>query len=594
MTSQNQNDPYFVNFLDREPPAVTHLSNKARHLWQLLAGVTIGLGIWYLSWRWSSSLNAEAMLFSVAVAGAETLAFLGTLLFFFNIWDEGDVVPAPLPKSRADFGLEGDGDIRVGVFITTFDEDIDLVRYSVEAAKKLTIPEHVTLDIYVADDGDRPAMQKMVRASGVGYLNRGENRGYKAGNLANGLFQTSSDFFVICDADTQIFPQYIERTLGYFKDPKVAFVQTPHWFYDIPEGQSHADWLEEKLGRSSRVLAPILRLLSGREKIGSDPFLANSEMFFDVIQRRRNRHGSSFCCGAGSIHRAEAVFENALEEQGKLLKRTLQRLKNDRSSSLLPRLDMQPFRYHVSEDIFTSLQQHTKGWRSIYHPEVLARMLSPWSMDAWATQKLKYAGGTFDIMLRSDLVWRRGLPWQTRLHYMATFWSYLSVLWMPILFLAPLFSLLTGLAPVDAFSIQFFLHLVPLLVANELAMSVGCKGHDIHTGRILSLVTLNIQLRALGQVLRGQKPHFPTTPKNPVVSDNLRYAMPTLTILAVMAAIAMYGIWAHFSGSPKHSASLVVVNLFWMSMNALAFSRVALAALWRPRLPDGRLLQLSP
>jgi len=393
----------------------------------MAAGVTIGLGLWYLSWRWTASLNHEAMLFSVSVATAETMAFLGTLLFFFNL----------------------------------------------------------------------------------------------------------------------------ERTLGYFRDTKVAFVQTPHWFYDIPEGQDHEDWLEEKIGRPARILAPALRMISGRQKMGTDPFLSRSDMFFDVIQRRRNR-------------------------------------------SFLPMLDMQLFKYHVSEDIFTALQQHSKGWRSVYHPEVLARMLSPWSMNAWATQKLKYAGGTFDIMLRSNLIWRRGLPWQTRLHYMATFWSYLAVLWMPILFLAPMISLLTGLAPVDAYSIEFFLHLIPLLLANELAMSIGCKGHDIHTGRTLSLATLNIQLRALGHVLRGQKPHFPTTSKNPAISDSVRYAIPALSVLAIMAVIAVYGIFAYYAGWETHSASLVVVNLFWMGLNAIAFGRVALAAFWLPRLPNGRLLQFAP
>ena len=592
MTPQDKQAPYFVNFIDRKPPDLTHLSSRARHFWHMAAGVTIGLGLWYLSWRWTASLNHEAMLFSVSVATAETMAFLGTLLFFFNIWDEGDTVAGPLPLSRSDVGLVGPGDIRVSVFITTYDEDVDLVRYSVEAALKLEVPEHVALNIYVADDGNRPEMHAMTQSVGVGYFKRGNNRGYKAGNLANALFQTETDFFVICDADTQVFPQFLERTLGYFRDTKVAFVQTPHWFYDIPEGQDHEDWLEEKIGRPARILAPALRMISGRQKMGTDPFLSRSDMFFDVIQRRRNRHNASFCCGAGSIHRTEAIFGNALEEQGQALMRAQ---KNSKSkTSFLPMLDMQLFKYHVSEDIFTALQQHSKGWRSVYHPEVLARMLSPWSMNAWATQKLKYAGGTFDIMLRSNLIWRRGLPWQTRLHYMATFWSYLAVLWMPILFLAPMISLLTGLAPVDAYSIEFFLHLIPLLLANELAMSIGCKGHDIHTGRTLSLATLNIQLRALGHVLRGQKPHFPTTSKNPAISDSVRYAIPALSVLAIMAVIAVYGIFAYYAGWETHSASLVVVNLFWMGLNAIAFGRVALAAFWLPRLPNGRLLQFAP
>lgn len=601
MSAHDKQAPYFQSFMDRVPPPVTRFGGIRRSLWHLTAGITLGLGLWYLAWRWGSSLNPDAMMFSVAVAFAETMAYAGTVLFFFNIWDEGDDSAGPVPVLRADLGLDGGGAVHVNIIITTYDEDVDLVAPSIDAAQQVHVPVGMSVRVLLADDGNRPAMRGLAEARGVGYFAREDNRGYKAGNLAHVLFQTDADFFVICDADTQLLPEFLERTLGYFRDPEVAFVQVPHWFYDIPEGQSHADWIRQKLGNRARglapfvtpVLAPALRLLTGRDKIGGDPFLSGSDMFFDVIQRRRNRHHATFCCGAGSIHRTEAVFANALEEQGRSLLRTEKRLGRDAGRTLLPRLDMQPFRYHVSEDIFTSLQQHAKGYRSVYHPERLTRMLSPWSMDAWATQKLKYAGGTFDIMLRSDLIWRRGLPWKTRLHYMATFWSYLGVLWMPILFLAPMISLVTGLSPVDAYSVEFFMHLLPMLLFNELAMSLGCKGHDIHAGRVLSLATLNIQMRAFVQVLRGQKPHFPPTPKNPAVSGNLRYAMPALGTLAVMGGVALYGLWAMHSGSPDHTPSLVVVNLFWLGLNALAFARVATTAFWRPRLPDGRLLQLA-
>lgn len=593
MPEQASSSSYFTAFLDRSAPEYPLLSGQARSLWHLVAGMTIGLGVWYLYWRWTASLNHEAMAFSVVVALAETMTFFATLLFFFNIWDEGDSTPTAPPASRTDVGLQGTGEIRVNIFVTTYDEDTDLVARSVEAAQQVNSPPGVTTGVYVTDDGNRPEMQAMAEACGAGYITRTDNRGHKAGNLANALFRTDADFIVICDADTQLFPEFLERTLGYFRDPKVAFVQTPHWFYDIPEGELHEDWLARKFGNFARPIAPVLRVLTGRKRIGGDPFLSGSNMFFDIIQRRRNRHHASFCCGAGSIHRNEAIFENALEEQGRELLRTEKRLGFDCASRLLPCLDMQPFRYHVSEDIFTSLQQHSKGWRSVYHPEVLARMLSPWSMNAWATQKLKYAGGTFDIMLRTGLIWRRGLPWQTRLHYMATFWSYLSILWIPVLFLAPMVSLVTGLSPVQAYSIEFFLHLLPVLLMNELAMSLGCKGHDIHAGRLLSLATLNIQMRAFFQVLKGKKPHFPPTPKNPTFSGDIRYALPALGILTAMVVVGAYGIWAYFAGSPDHTASLIVVNLFWMGLNAFAFIRIVLAALWRPRLPDGSLLQLT-
>tara|TARA_R110002020_G_scaffold26217_5_gene84789 strand:+ start:238 stop:2028 length:1791 start_codon:yes stop_codon:yes gene_type:complete len=591
-TPAAQDPLYFTAFADRMPPAPTQLSPRARAWWQLAAGLTVGLGLWYLHWRWTASLNPQAMGFSVLVAAAETLAFLGSLLFFFNIWEEGDTERRPPPTTREEAGLEGAGDIAVDIYLTTYDEEVDLVALSVAAARQVKAPPGVTLAVHVLDDGNRPAMRQMAQAAGVGYLERTTNRGYKAGNLANALFATDGDFVVICDADTRLLPGFVENTLGYFRDPKVAWVQTPHWFYDIPQGQPCADWLAQRFGRPARHLAPIVSRLIGRDRIGADPFLSDGTMFFDVIQRRRNRHNASFCCGAGSIHRREAVFDNALMEQGRSLDQADRKTRGTCTPALLAYLDLQPFRYHVSEDIFTSLQQHAKGWRSVYHPQVEARMLSPWTMQAWAMQKLKYAGGTYDIMFRSGLIFRRGMPWQTKLHYLATFWSYLSALWMPVLFFAPIFSLVTGIAPVETYSVTFFAHLVPLLVMNELAMSLACKGHDIHAGRLLSLATLDIQWRALVQVLRGQKPHFPPTPKTLSGSEGLRHAKPSLALLALIAGAAAYGIHAWLSGAETHGASLVLVNLFWLGLNTLALARVVLAALWRPRLPCGTLITL--
>jgi len=596
MTAQSSSDPeepHFVAFLDRNPPANPAFSIRGRTLWHVLAGFTIGLGLWYLSWRWTASLNPEAMVFSVSIALAETMAFIGTLLFFFNIWDEGDTKRTSAPENRTDVHLDDTGPILVDIFIATFDEDTNIVSLSVDAAMAAIAPMNVTTKVHVLDDGARDDMRKMAMEKSVGYLERDDNRGYKAGNLANALFATEGDFVVICDADTQLFPNFLRDTLGYFRDPKVAWVQTPHWFYDIPEGRPWAEWLSARFGRTSGRLAPVIGWLTGHKRVGANPFLSDPGMFFDVIQRRRNRHGASFCCGAGSIHRREAIFANALEEQGRDLTRAQALLGRQNGHAMLPQIDMQPFQYHVSEDIFTSLQQHAKGWRSVYHPDVSMRMLSPWTMRAWAIQKLKYAGGTYDIMFKSGLIFRSGIPWRTKLHYLATFWSYLAVFWLTALFLAPMISLIFGVAPVSAYSIEFFIHLIPLLIMNELAMSVGCKGHDIHAGRILSLATLNIQWRGMMQVLAGQKPHFPPTPKSLVASDNLRYATSVFIALTAIAFTAGYGVYAHISGSPAHSGSLVLVNLFWLSINALALIRVATAAFWHPCLPDGTRLQLT-
>jgi len=312
-----------------------------------------------------------------------------------------------------------------------------------------------------------------------------------------------------------------------------------------------------------------------------------------VIQRRRNRNGASFCCGAGSIHRREALFHDALRQLSRDAERTVKGLRLSRAALAFvrQRLLLQPFRFHVSEDIYTSilLQSDRKaGWKSVYHPTVLARMLSPWCMDAWAAQRLKYAGGTLDIFLHDNPLFRTGMPLSTRLHYAATFWSYLSSLWLSVLLAAPVWALATGTAPLSANPLVFFAHLVPLLVVNELALLAGCAGHDVHGGRILSIACIPYNLKALWLALRRQRVVFRPTPKIPLVSPALDHVRPHLVLLAAMATVAGWAITRDLSGDSTFGRGFLVANLFWLAWNASALVSLVAMALWRPPSPAER------
>lgn len=582
--------PYFTRYEHRRPPAFPPMSRRRAALWHFLAGVTIALGAWYLHWRWTGSLNPDALAFSAVIAAAETLCFIGTLIFFFDIWDEGDTPQKSPPANRREAGLDAGGareEILTDIFITTCDENIATVEPSVRAALAVRVPQGVRTAVHILDDGNRPAFAALARRMGTGYLTRTTNEGFKAGNLRNALYATQGDFVVICDADTRLFPSFLENTLGYFRDPKVAWVQTPHWFYDIPEGETWQDWLTRRAGRYAGRFAGLLAWLTGRSRIGADPFLSDPSLFFDVIQRRRNRHGASFCCGAGSIHRREAVFSAALKRKCAAVEAQRSRIGRGRAAPLIKSVELEPYKFHVSEDIYTSILLQgdaQEGWISVYHPQPESRMLSPWGMHAWAAQKLKYAGGTFDIMLNDNPLLHKGLPRAVKLHYLATFWSYLTVFWTAVLLMAPVVSLLTGLAPVEAYSLEFFARFLPVILANELAVMAGCKGHAVQPGRILSVATLHIQLRAFWMVLRGRRPKFPPTPKTPLLRGGMRYAGASLAMLAVMAAAAAWAGLQTWNGTAGYGLPFLTVNLFWLGWNMLAVGRVLRAALWRPPL----------
>jgi len=213
--------------------------------------MAVVMGAWYIQWRWTSSINFDALWIALPLIVAETGAFIGLVLFVFTIWRVDDVEQQTPPDciTQCHSGENRDPNpVSVDVFFPTFDEDVDLVRLSLRDAAQIHYPYDITIKIHVLDDGNRLEMRQLAEEMGCNYITRSNNIGFKAGNMRNAMEQTSGDFILICDADTRPFPTILEQTLGYFRDPDVAWVQTPQWFFDLPEGRRLPDALAGRFG----------------------------------------------------------------------------------------------------------------------------------------------------------------------------------------------------------------------------------------------------------------------------------------------------------------------------------------------------------
>ncbi|MCS7303478.1 MAG: glycosyltransferase, partial [Bacteroidota bacterium] len=60
----------------------------------------------------------------------------------------------------------------------------------------------------------------------ITYYHRDKREGFKAGALKEGLERTDAEFIAIFDADFIPNPEFLNRTIHYFTDPKVGMVQT--------------------------------------------------------------------------------------------------------------------------------------------------------------------------------------------------------------------------------------------------------------------------------------------------------------------------------------------------------------------------------
>ncbi|PYY32815.1 glycosyltransferase, partial [Curtobacterium sp. MCBD17_030] len=241
-------------------------------------------GLNYVGWRWVASVNWHSWWIAVPLILAETYSVIDSVLFAFGAWKLRERGEPPTKPST---------DVTVDVFITTYNEPIDLVMRTALAAKAITHP-HTT---WILDDGNRPEMRAAAEAEGLGVITRGKDwvdrpRHAKAGNLNNALLATQGEFLLILDADQVPEPSILDRTLGYFKDERMALVQTPQWFENVPD---------------------------------SDPLGSQAPLFYGPIQQSKDGWNAAFFCGSNAILRREALMQLGITRYVREVETSVQR-----------------------------------------------------------------------------------------------------------------------------------------------------------------------------------------------------------------------------------------------------------------------------
>lgn len=118
-------------------------------------------------------------------------------------------------------------------------ESTEVIRQQLDALMAVDYPH----DSWILDEGNSPEVRALAEERGVKYFSRRGvglwnqprppfQRATKAGNVNAwldhvALLGLEYDAFVQLDIDHRPRPDYLERTLGYFRDPSVAWIQAP-------------------------------------------------------------------------------------------------------------------------------------------------------------------------------------------------------------------------------------------------------------------------------------------------------------------------------------------------------------------------------
>ncbi len=637
------------------PFASTYTTSRAEteRLWVLRvwAVLAVILGVNYVAWRWLASVNWSAWWISVPLVLAETYSVIDLTLFGLTMWRARQrSAPPPAP-----FGAT------VDVFITTYNEPVELVLNTAIAAQNIRY-SHRT---WILDDGDRDELREAAAARDIGYVTRGHEwtgkpRHAKAGNLNNALLQTMGEFILVLDADMVPAPNVLDRTLGYFADPKVALVQTPQYFNNVPV---------------------------------SDPLGSQAPLFYGPIQEGKDGWGAAFFCGSNAVLRREALMElgilgyvsetekavvGRLKEARSIVRRALRKTtdltavrtladtsvainealaaignggsigratyvlqsrirtlsqdvvardlaqiaadleslgetdhgipadgerhlemvgalasvracpvgeleavqttvraldlgRSDEAQTLLPMATIS-----VTEDMATAMRLHANGWKSVFHNEILVEGLAPEGLDASLTQRLRWAQGTIQVMIKENPLVIKGLTLPQRLMYFSTMWSYLSGFANLVYFAAPILFLTAGILPVNSYAAPFFLRFLPFMVVNQILFAVASRGLPTWRGQQYTLALFPVWIKACltagANVYLGLPLNFAVTPKAGTHADRLELGKVRWQIVAA-AALAAAIVVGLVRLVVLHAEPIgTLVNVGWVTYDLVAMS----------------------
>ncbi|MFF4400232.1 glycosyltransferase family 2 protein [Streptomyces sp. NPDC001480] len=375
-------------------------------------------------------------------------------------------------------------------FITTFvpgKEPLEMVTRTLEAAVRLR--HRGVLHVWLLDEGDDPEVKAVCARLGVHHFTR---KGVERWNRPTGPHRARTkhgnynawleahgdayDFFASVDTDHVPLPNYLERMLGYFRDPDVGFVIGPQVY-------GNYDNFVTKAAESQQFL------------------------FHALIQRAGNRYGAPMFVGTSN-----AVRIRAIKQIGGLYD-------------------------SITEDMATGFEMHRaenpatgRKWRSVYTPDVLAVGEGPNAWTDFFTQQLRWSRGTYETILKQYWKGFFSMPPGKLFNYtmMIIFYPMSALNWILAALSCALFLGL-GASGVNIDPTVWL-----MLYGNASALQIGLyiwnRRHNVSphepegsggvAGMVMSALSAPVYARSLMDAVLRRKSRFVVTPKGESASPD--------------------------------------------------------------------------
>ena len=424
---------------------------------------------------------------------------------------------------------------KVAVLVPCCGEPIEVIERCLRGCIFLDYPN---FEIWLLDDANREELAILSSQLGCHYLARPQRIHAKAGNLNYALPHLKAEFIAVFDADVVPLRNFLNRTVGLFRDPLVGFVQTPQTYMN-------ADPVMRNL-RLERWLMP------------------DEESFYRWIQSDRQRLGAVVCAGTSFVMRCQS-----LKEVGGFETQT------------------------ASEDLATGIRIIAAGYRGIYVPEKLSAGLAPFTIEAMARQRSRWASGTIQTLRTgANPLKIPGLNPLQRLAFLEGILHWCNVLPQLLLLLVPISIGFFGIFPYRIDSGGLITTVIPFYLSQLILipwLSGGSRGALMP--ELYRWVFILPLTESVVSTLLGNPKRFQVTPKtistDQVSNSKIRLIVPLLMILVVQLISSLTLITNH-SLVPSQSGFdglARMLALGWGLLNSLLLA-AAIRSCWDRYRPD--------
>ena len=232
-----------------------------------------------------------------------------------------------------------------------------------------------------------------------------------------------------------------------------------------------------------------------------------------------------------------------------------------------------------SEDVWTSLMLHERGWRSIFIPLPLAVGDAPDTVEAYTKQQLRWATGGFEILFfHNPLSPRRRLTLDQRLQYLVTASFYLTGISPLLLLLVPPMEIFFDLRPMNlSTTVLTWLLYYSGFYFMQIVLAFYTMGSFRWETLMLASASFPIYVAALVNVLVGKEQKWSATGDKWKASSPFNFMIPQVLFFVFLLMASVVAIWRDLqNGFPTLATA-------WNLTNTVILGSFVVAALRESR-----------